>query len=74
MKSVMVSHDARALRLAHKLRRRAKKKATKLESPSPDAQRARLAVLSISRRLKDAIGTLEARQSAGTAFIEQARS
>jgi hypothetical protein len=74
MKGDMVSHDARALRLANKLRRRVKKKAAKLKVQSPETGRARLAVLAVSRRLKDAIDTLEARRSAFAAVIEQMRN
>jgi hypothetical protein len=74
MKPDMVSHDARALRLANKLRRRVKKKAAKLETQSPEMERARLAVLAISRHLKDAIDTLEARRSTFAAVVEQMRN
>jgi len=70
----MVSHDVRALRVASKLRRRVKKKAANLEAQSPETKRARLAVLAINRRLKDAIDTLEARRSAFAAVIEQMRN
>jgi hypothetical protein len=70
----MVSHDVRALRVASKLRRRVKKKAANLEAQSPETERARLAVLAINRRLKDAIDTLEARRSAFAAVIEQMRN
>ncbi|HZF34319.1 MAG TPA: hypothetical protein VE914_10995 [Candidatus Angelobacter sp.] len=74
MKGDMVSHDVRALRVASKLRRRVKKKAANLEAQSPETKRARLAVLAINRRLKDAIDTLEARRSAFAAVIEQMRN
>jgi hypothetical protein len=74
MKNGMVSPDARALHLANKLRRRVKKKAAKLEAQSPETERARQAVLSISRRLKDVIGTLEARRSTFAAVIEHMRN
>jgi len=70
----MVSHDVRALRVASKRRRRVKKKAANLEAQSPETKRARLAVLAINRRLKDAIDTLEARRSAFAAVIEQMRN
>jgi hypothetical protein len=62
------------LRLANRLRRSIKKKAVKLEAQSPETERARLAVLAISRRLKDAIDTLEARRSTFAAVMEQMRN
>jgi hypothetical protein len=78
MKSDMVSDDARALRLVHKLRRRVKKKAAKLRAqrPADPAQsdreeRARLAVKAVNRRLKDAISTLESRRTALSQLVEQ---
>jgi hypothetical protein len=78
MKNDMVSPDARALRLANKLRRRVKKKAAKLKAQRPadleqvDREaRARLAVKAVSRRLKDEIATLETRRATFSRLIEQ---
>jgi hypothetical protein len=64
---IMVSHDARALRLANKLRRRVKRKAAsrhqrtadpEVGSGSAGARRSQL-----NRRLKDVIATLESRRT-----------
>jgi hypothetical protein len=71
MKGDMVSHDARAVRLASKLRRRIRKKAGKLKArlaadpgQSHQTERARRAALAVSKRLKELIATLEARRFA----------
>ena len=69
----MVSDDVRALRLANKLKRRVKRKVAKLAASSPETKRARIAVLAISRRLDDAIDTLETKRSTFAAIVEQMR-
>lgn len=75
---IMVSHDARALRLANKLRRRVKKKAARLEHQRPadpeqsDREaRALLAVKAVNRRLRDVSATLESRRTTYSRRVEQ---
>jgi hypothetical protein len=80
MKGDMVSHDARAVRVASKLRRRIKKKAGKLKArlaadsgQSHQTERARRAALAVSRRLKEVIVTLEAHRFAVEQLSRESR-
>jgi len=64
MKGNIAVADAKALRLANELRRRVDKKAGQLSERSPQTERARIAVLAVSRHLQQVIAALETRRSA----------
>jgi hypothetical protein len=62
MRGNVAGADARALRLASEFRRRVTKRAAELKKQSPETERARCAVLAVSRRLQEVIATLETRR------------
>jgi len=64
MKGNIAGADAKALRLANELRRRVDKKVGQLRERSPETERARIAVLAVSRHLQEVIAALETRRSA----------
>ena len=64
MKGNIAGPDAKALRLANELRRRVDKKVGQLSERSPETERARVAVLAVSRHLQEVIAALETRRSA----------
>lgn len=64
MKGNITGADAKALRLANELRRRVDKKVGQLRERSPETERARIAVLAVSRHLQEVIAVLETRRSA----------
>ena len=64
MKGNIAGPDAKALRLANELRRRVDKKVGQLRERSPETERARIAVLAVSRHLQEVIAALETRRSA----------
>ena len=80
MKKEMENSDTRVLRLANELRRRVKKKATKLKAQRPTdpeqlarQERARVAVQAVSRRLKDVISSLEVRRATFSRLVDLSR-
>jgi len=64
MKSNMAGTGAKALQFANEFRRRVNKRAAELKTRSPETERARFAVLAVSRRLQEMIATLETRRGA----------
>jgi NADPH-dependent glutamate synthase beta subunit-like oxidoreductase len=64
MKRNMAGADAKTLRFANEFRRRVNKRAAGLKTRSPETERARFAVLAVSRRLQEMIATLETRRGA----------
>lgn len=64
MKSNMVGADAKALRFANEFKRRVNKRAAELKMQSSETERARFAVLAVSKHLQEMVARLEARRGA----------